>query len=272
MPRIEALKSNQLLAEGRTAQIYAWEDGWVLKLFHGWMPRRAVETEAWIAGLAADKGFGAPRVREVVEIGDRLGLVYQRLDGPSLLNRIGAHPWKMPAYARLLANLQAEMHARSAPELPPLNERLARKVQTADLLPDDLKAAALLALERLPGGDRLCHGDFHPDNILLTRQGPVIIDWTDAACGNPLADVARTSLLFSISSLPPSTPGRRVVESFREWFHRLYLRRYFQLSSAPRSELAAWMPVVAAARLSEQIPGEAPRLLQIVRGGLSVRG
>lgn len=48
--------------------------------------------------------------------------------------------------------------------------------------------------------------DFHPDNVLLAARGPVIIDWPDATRGQPLADVARTSLLLRLGGLPPGWP------------------------------------------------------------------
>ncbi len=42
---------------------------------------------------------------------------------------------------------------------------------------------------------RLLHGDFHPNNILYTASGPVVIDWSFASSGDPLLDVARTLAL-----------------------------------------------------------------------------
>ena len=43
-------------------------------------------------------------------------------------------------------------------------------------------------------GDKLCHGDFHPGNVLLTEKGAVVIDWMTASICNPWADMARTDL------------------------------------------------------------------------------
>src|SRR5215475_12266456 len=38
----------------------------------------------------------------------------------------------------------------------------------------------------MPDGDRLCHGDFHPLNILGNTLDPMIIDWLDAlTCAVP---------------------------------------------------------------------------------------
>src|SRR4030065_570068 len=78
---------------------------------------------------------------------------------------------------------------------PYQRQRLVNKIHDASTLPDHLQTKALAELESMPDGDRLCHGDFHPGNILLSRPEPIVIDWIDASIGSPLADVARSSIL-----------------------------------------------------------------------------
>ncbi len=53
-------------------------------------------------------------------------------------------------------------------------------------------------ISHLPVSPRtvLCHGDLHPSNVILTDDGPMIVDWFDACRGEPVAEVARTSLLL----------------------------------------------------------------------------
>src|SRR5262249_32610054 len=65
---------------------------------------------------------------------------------------------------------------------------------------------ALAMLEALPDGDRLCHGDFHPANVLVGRNGPAVIDWTGATRGDPAADLARTRLLLQAGAVPEHMP------------------------------------------------------------------
>jgi tRNA A-37 threonylcarbamoyl transferase component Bud32 len=38
--------------------------------------------------------------------------------------------------------------------------------------------------------DALLHRDLHPDNVILSPAGPVVVDWTNAAGGDPAVDVA----------------------------------------------------------------------------------
>jgi len=260
-------KLGQPIARGRTAEIYAWGDGQILKLFNaGWHPGW-VDYEARVARAVYETGAPVPAVGDVIELEGRLGLVYGRVEGPSLLRRIQARPWTFPAAGRLLAELHAALHEKRAPTLPPQRERLERRISAAQPLTPELRARALAALQALPDGDRLCHGDFHPDNILITARGPVIIDWVDATRGNPLADVARTIVLLT-GAIPPM-PGRRLIEALRGKFLAIYRARYRRLTSAGEQEIAAWLPVVAAARLDEGIAEEQERLLALVRQGCS---
>src|ERR671924_42075 len=61
-------------------------------------------------------------------------------------------------------------------------------------------------LEQLPDGDRLCHGDFHPANVLVGKRGPVAIDWHRAARGDPMGDLARSRVILAAGFVPPKSP------------------------------------------------------------------
>jgi aminoglycoside phosphotransferase (APT) family kinase protein len=151
--------------------------------------------------------------------------------------------------------IPAELHVLAAPPgIPTQRERMSGKIQKAEGIPPELRQRALALFESLPAGSKLCHGDFHPDNVLLTAAGPVIIDWIDAAAGYPLADVARTSLLMGFAQPPASGGLDWKVRLLRRWFHSAYLAHYRRLHPFAESELTRWRLVNAAARLSENVP------------------
>jgi aminoglycoside phosphotransferase (APT) family kinase protein len=186
-----------------------------------------------------------------------------------MTQQLVSKPWTLMGCAHLLAELHAAMHTRELPELPALRRRLEEKIRSAEHLSASQREAALNALGQLPDDNVLCHGDFHPDNVLLSPMGAKIIDWPDATRGHPLADVARTSLILRVGGLPPGSTRRRLLQSLRALFHAAYLRRYFQLHSGSRTELAGWQLPVAAARLSEGIPEETEQLLMVIDASLT---
>jgi uncharacterized protein (TIGR02172 family) len=254
------------IAVGRTAEIYAWQEGQVLKLFHNWFSLNAIEYEARVGRAVHKLGLPVPAIMgEIIQVNERNGLVYERVDGITMLQQFSSRPWRLVKYARLLAELQAKMHSNPAPGLPSQRERLTWKIQNAKPLSEQLKVQALSALSLLPDGDRLCHGDFHPDNILMTKNGPVIIDWIDSTSGSPMADIGR-SILIMDHGVPPSVIAISGLFNYlRRRFLKVYLNRYFELCSERREQLSAWRPVIAAARLSEEIHEEEEYLLSIVK-------
>ncbi|MFJ5875307.1 MULTISPECIES: phosphotransferase family protein [unclassified Streptomyces] len=75
---------------------------------------------------------------------------------------------------------------------------------------------ALLAPEWLPkrfgtaDGDQVLHLDLHPGNVILTRRGPVAIDWCNAGAGDPAADVAMTMVTVGSADVPGLAMAQRL--------------------------------------------------------------
>ena len=255
------------LATGRTAEIYAWGEGRVLKLFYPPWGEEVARREAETTAVVNAAGLPAPAVHGLAAVDGRWGIVYERVSHPSLLAVSLRRPWRLPWAARQLAELHVRLHAHRVPGLPRLHERLADRIQSVDAhrVPAEVCRAVLEALEKLPSDDRLCHGDLHPENVVLGPNGPIILDWLDASSGPPLADVARTSLLLAHAALLKAMPGRRFIQAIRHLLQREYLRVYFHHSRQALEALAPWVPVVAAARLAEDIPEERPGLMALIR-------
>lgn len=262
MPTIDSLT---LLAEGRTAEVYAWDAGRVLKLYRDWCPAHWVEQEGRVARLITASGIPTPAAGETIEVAGRRGILYQRVDGPTMAADVQARPWRLIGYARRLAELQAQFHALQIPGLNSYKISLAHSIEHAAALPDDLRPAVLARLHSLPDGDALCHADFHPENVLITAGGALVIDWMSACRGPQLADVARTSLILDLASRQPRP-------AFVRWalnlFNRLYVNRYRQLAPHSPEDLAQWRPVIAAARLNEGVPGEGELIIPLIRAWL----
>ena len=74
----------------------------------------------------------------------------------------------------------------------------------------------------------------------------------DAARGNPLADLARTTIIV-LGGVDCQTRGP-LRKAFVRTFHAAYIRHYFKLNPGEEDQYSRWLPIVAAARLSEKIP------------------
>ncbi|NUY06057.1 phosphotransferase family protein [Paraburkholderia youngii] len=103
---------------------------------------------------------------------------------------------------------------------------------------------------------RLCHGDFHPFNVLQdTGGGATIIDWMTAEMGDPLCDVARSIVGLRF----PPAPGAMSVAPAENVMRRLladaYLPRYSDALDTPdaRERVGRRLPLAVAARLADGI-------------------
>lgn len=160
------------------------------------------------------------------------------------------------------------MHDCVAPAtLPSLHDQLRPRVEEAADLPDDLREESLRLLDELPPGDRLCHGDLHLGNVLGSWTAPMVIDWADAARGDPVADVANTVVLHRVGAPPPGSP--RVVRALATLGRRVLRDSYVATYGARRALdpdlLRRWEFVRAAARVWAPVADEYPALLRFLR-------
>jgi len=251
------------LGIGREAEVYSWGDDAVVKLY--WPGFRGQRAEAAVLAELNGRG-GAPRLMDEIDHEGRRGLVLERLPGTDMLTAVQRHPWHLTRLSRQLAGAHRRIHQVEAPNaLPDLREVMAARIEHASM-PTPLRDFALQTLETLPAGDRLCHGDFHPGNVLVDRDKMGVIDWPNAARGVPEAGHARTLLLLRWADPLPGTPPlvRSILATGRALFARSYARAYRRGSSETLHGVRSWLTANLAARMSEGIEVEQSRLLGLL--------
>jgi aminoglycoside phosphotransferase (APT) family kinase protein len=203
----------------------------------------------------------------------------ERLDGADLLTIIGQRPWRVFDSGRLTGEMHARINAARAPaSLPAVRDVVRRRLARLASSEPTLAEWVGRILMRLPDGDALCHGDFHPAQIMSSGDRYAAFDWSGAKRGDPLFDYARTRVVLGIGEPPPGTQltlkllakiGRRVLISS-------YVRAYERHAAEPIDEtrVRQWEIVNLAVRVLDEIPGERPRLLrrlqkEFVRGEAS---
>lgn len=263
-PSVSDERKGVLLGQGRPAEVFAWRDDRVLKLFRAGWPEALAEQEAHLTRVARDLGLPACEVMEVVRVEGRPGIIMERLEGATMQKTLEANPARLVTLATLLGELHARMHEPALSGLLPLRLRIETQIRDARGLLPDVQDAALGALAQLPDGNALCHGDFHPDNVVITPRGPVIIDWLNATRGDPLADVAHTTLLIQYGT-PEGQPLNRLLQWGRSWFRQFYLRRYLQMRSGSHQAIAAWELPQLAAQIDNSTPQEQALILARIK-------
>lgn len=244
---IVASQIGPVIGEGNVAEVRAYGTS-VLKLYWSGVSKQSAFREAMLTVQVEALGLPVLRVLGVGSHDGRWGLVMTRAEGRPLAEAMLAGPDAVGAHLDTMVRLHRQMHACAVPEFPAMKARLAGGIGRAGMLRGDLRKRLLDALAALPDGEQLCHGDFHPYNVLGAPDAAVVIDWMDATHGAVAADVCRSFLLMR----------SRSPELARE-----YVERYCAASGVAVDDVMAWAPVLAGARLAEGIAGEADTLLAL---------
>ncbi|HQZ32858.1 MAG TPA: phosphotransferase [Ilumatobacteraceae bacterium] len=164
------------------------------------------------------RAHGAPVPEVYSASGDEI--VMERIHGRSLMDVLTSQPWRAAAIGRQLAEVQRRIH-----EVP----------------------VGALDLPRFSAGNSILHFDLHPDNVMLTDSGPVVIDWSNVAIGDPLADVMFSWMLMTTGE-PDSVPFllRPVTRLVRQ-----RLVAGFIEGTAIDDQAAAWVSVTCDRRLAD---------------------
>jgi aminoglycoside phosphotransferase (APT) family kinase protein len=220
----------ELIARGRDADVYALDEKRVLRRYRSPGP---TEAEARLMRHVAECGFPVPRVYETTDT----DMVLERLSGPTMLVLAAQQPERVEEYGRMLGELHDWLHELAA---PPWLARL-REVE--------------VEVEGEEDGDaRILHLDFHPDNVIMTEAGPVVIDWRTAHAGEPAVDLAMTTVVVKYSDLPEHI----AATAFEQDRHRFLSA----LQAASRADPTPYLAGAIQARLHDWnvTPAEAERL------------
>jgi Ser/Thr protein kinase RdoA (MazF antagonist) len=239
----------RLVATGQRAEVFEWGSR-VVKLYRSAAAKNTAFREAAIHAAVEALGLPVPTVWSVQEIDGRWGIVFDRVSGVSFAEQMRGDVGAIPEYLQLLSRLHARIHAYAASEFSKLKGWLALNIARAMVLDEPRKQILLNGLRDMPDGDRLCHGDFHPMNVLGKTSQPIVIDWPNACRGDPAGDACRSYLILKLHVDEVAGP---------------YLDAYCRVTGVPRQTILEWLPYVAAARLAEDVPGEQHRLLELAR-------
>lgn len=222
-----------VIATTNNKTIYRDNDS-VIKVFEDVYSKADVLNEALGQARVEETGLNVPALKEVLKIDGKWAIKSEYIEGKTLAVLMEEHPEKLDEYLTLFVKLQMEVHAKRAPLLNKLKDKMNRKISESDI--DATTRYELhTRLEGMPKHTKVCHGDFNPSNIIITPDGvPYILDWSHVTQGNASADVARTYLLFCLAG--------------KEEVAKKYLDLFCKLSDTARQYVQKWMPIVAASQ------------------------
>jgi Ser/Thr protein kinase RdoA (MazF antagonist) len=261
------------IGEGVFGDVHTWAPGQVVKLFKPGIPQWVVQHETQMTRAVFAAGGPAPQVLGEVTLDGRFGIVLPRFDGPTLSQATHTGAVTREQAGAILATLCVAVHkTRPPPDALSLREGMDARLRFAGgVLPERIITGVLALIEHLAPDDVLCHSDLHPRNVIMTAQGPRLIDWLGAARAPAAYEMAQCHVL--LTEFGPQTaddPERATLNSVLQ-------AEYARLAGRePAALMAAMQPYLPIARvfllLSGAMPDMLAGLLQRVEADLRSEG
>ncbi|MDE7301512.1 MAG: phosphotransferase [Clostridia bacterium] len=231
--------------------MYRTDDAFI-KVFGETYSKSGILNEALNQARVEETDLNIPKIKSIEVVDGKWSIVMDYIEGKTLSELMRAHPEKEDEYLEMFVGLQLSVLSKRVPMLNKLKDKMQGRISEAKL--DATTRYDLhTRLDSLPKHYNLCHGDFHPSNIIITADGtPYVIDWAHATQGNASADVARTYLMFYLEG--------------KQQLAEKYLNLYCKKSDTAKQYVQKWIPIVAASRLTKAKPEED----EFLRGWINV--
>lgn len=248
------------LSSGECADIYEIDSNTVLKLSKiGW-DKQTLYQEFLNGKLINESGIPAPKVYEFIENEGRYGYTMERLQNLTFLDLMWKHPLKVRKYAKEMAIIHSKIHNTKAPNgLLSLVDKYKEFINEKQGIDQNIKTLIFKDIESLyeKSNHCICHGDFHPINILVSNDKFFVIDWILSTIGPAEADVAGTYLitkLYSSSNKKGNLIKRFISAIGGEIIAKTYLKEYISLTGIDKSKIMQWIPIRAATYIDVGLP------------------
>lgn len=235
--------ARELLSQNATKSVYR-DGNKAIKVFCKGFPKAEVLNEALIsARVEAVGGINIPSILEVsVDEDGCWAITKDYIEGKTLQELMDENPDKVDEYLNQMVDLQLMIHSKTCPLLNKLKDKMARQISEIEELNPVNRYDLMTRLDSTPKHVKLCHGDFQPDNIIVSNDGTMyVLDWVHATQGNASADVARTYLLLCLDD-------EKKAEKYMDLF--------CQKTGTDKRYVQQWLPLVAAAQLTKKRPEE----------------
>lgn len=240
------MKYGKIIGVGNTAEVYECEDDKVLKLFYLGYPKEAVEREFHNATAINDMNFGKPKAYEIIIYKERIGIIYDRVVGETLLDWVMKYG-DVQQCAIYMAKLHKEILHNRIINVPNYKDFLKCNILSVQAVNSEKREEILRMLDKLADGSTLCHGDYHPGNILISNGHTMVIDFMNVCHGHFLYDVARTVFLVQYTPLPKDVDNREMLLRLKKTLADLYLIQM----NITREMIKEYLSVIIGARVGE---------------------
>ena len=209
---------------GRTAEVFDYKDNKVLKLFYSTVNEEDIEYEYLITKNISDMTNIVPKVYDVINVKDRMGIVYEKLNGEMLSDHLARNLKNARKIVHKFAQIQKRLNNISIETFPNHTNKLKQKIMSSSLLCDPEKEVILKYL-KIINRDEICHGDYHPENVFVDQDHNFrVIDWANTFVSNKYIDIAKTYYLIKSGK---TLNRKSIAGELIEWLGRQFITKLY---------------------------------------------
>jgi thiamine kinase-like enzyme len=256
----------KIIGRGATSDVFLLGDYEVLKLFKPEYTKEAVDYEANIAYEINRLEITAPKMFNVIKVNNRFGIIYEYIKGSLLFDEL-LRKRNTKEIVKELVKKQIEINSKISERLPKQSARFEDQINKTDL-DKDTKERIIDFVNKVPKENCVCHGDYHVGNIMRVNNELVILDWMNSYSGNKETDLIRSILMFESPyiSIKLNMIQKVIFKILKRKIARIYKKEISK--SVKIRNYKSWLVVVAAVRLSDNVPNEKKWLKRIIRNNI----
>ncbi|CDM70279.1 Aminoglycoside phosphotransferase [Clostridium bornimense] len=201
----------KLLGVGGTGEVFEVSKDKILKLYYNNVNSDVVNWEYNKSKTLFSAGLPVPKVYELIEEDGRLGIIMERINGKSYLQRmiectVSGDTEEAIEYVKRTATILKTLHSYKGSIDDTMVDSLKRSLERVSGLTQEERFKLIRLINSLPQPICVCHGDPNPGNIIETPDGARLIDWMSSFNGHPYYDIADFIVMMEYAHMTPGIP------------------------------------------------------------------
>lgn len=251
----DVTEPGELIAAGHQASVYAWGDDRVIKLYSGDDAADEATREYYNALAVRKYGLPMPKMYELKTVSGGTGIICERLNGETLEDYL-LRTRDTKGSAEIMVRLQRQINGiKGAGGVETGHAQLRRRMLSNEKADTPATSEMIRMLGTMRDGDVLCHGNIHPSEIILTEEGPKVVDCSSISTGDRLFDIAKTFYLIAHRALYEESEHK---EEYMEMKKEL-TGHYLIGMGTDATMIGAYLSMIIAAEAGRSIDGRRKR-------------
>lgn len=187
-----SIEGCELLGKGANGAVYRYDDETIVKTYHNTDSLPEIKQERENARIAFVNGVNTAIPYGIVRIGDGYGTVTELLKASPISKMIAENTDNLQLPAKYYVDMIKSIHAIELEEgeIPSAKELVVNWARfLEDYLPENDFNKLMALVEGIPDTNKMLHGDYHTNNIMMQNGEALLIDMDTLSTGHPVIEL-----------------------------------------------------------------------------------